>query len=113
LIRPETPTANGVSPRDTPLAFQLQRFIFQALNQSQRGGASPAATQHLRQARNALRAHSRQQSGAACDGRILGAPRIEPIESRALAPSAARSCGIIIDHVGQLDVRPGIAVSLT
>jgi len=58
LIRPETPTANGVSPRDTPLAFQLQRFIFQALNQSQRGGASPAATQHLRQARNALRAHA-------------------------------------------------------
>jgi GT2 family glycosyltransferase len=53
---PETPTANGVSHRDTPFAFELRRFLLQTLNKGLSGVASPAASQPLRDAREALRA---------------------------------------------------------
>jgi GT2 family glycosyltransferase len=55
VIRPETPPANGVSHRDTPLAFQLRRSLLQTLDKSLLSVGSPAASRSLRQARDALR----------------------------------------------------------
>src|ERR1700722_7959255 len=50
--------ANGVSPRDTPFAFQVRRFLLELLNSSLLGAASPAAAHSLRLARDAFRAEA-------------------------------------------------------
>jgi GT2 family glycosyltransferase/glycosyltransferase involved in cell wall biosynthesis len=53
-----TLTANGVSHRDTPFAFQVRRFLLELLNSSLLGAASPAAARSLRMARDAFRANA-------------------------------------------------------
>jgi GT2 family glycosyltransferase len=56
LIVPETPNANDVSQRDTPLASLLHRSLIQVLSETLRGGASRPACRILEEARGALRA---------------------------------------------------------
>lgn len=55
MILPETPSANDVS-HDTSLAFLIRGSLLQALHDSLRDVASPAARRNLQEARAALRA---------------------------------------------------------
>ena len=58
MILPETLTASDVSQGDTSLLSQLRRSLFQALNQSLRGDASPGACRAFQEARDTLRTGS-------------------------------------------------------